>query len=298
MGIIRVVSDLQGGAWLFTSGQNGSKNIRLNTMHLIASGEFVDRFPLAADFTEFNSVSQGASGENYIACTKFNFKRVGNVADWQVQRYSKAGKLEWTTVIDSPAKMDDYRCDLVVATNGDLLVFGPLATRTFDGVVRSLPTVMRLDAATGKIKTTDQTQTHFLSSNVLLTLFPGFDMYIVGCYDLAQLGSTSVYFYRSRPSVNLSSLAMAVGLPRKLMSRRIVGMYFRESSGSFSALMQPLEGPGQRLALIYINKYFGTDISTGILTTDRQVHYNKSDNSIVAGRIGNNFAVFDFTGLK
>lgn len=298
MGIIRVVSDLQGGAWLFTSGQNGSKNIRLNTMHLMASGEFVDRFPLAADFTEFNSVSQGASGENYIACTKFNFKRVGNVADWQVQRYSKAGKLEWTTVIDSPAKMDDYRCDLVVATNGDLLVYGPLATRTFDGVVRSLPTVMRLDAATGKIKTTDQTQTHFLRSNVLLTLFPGFDMYIVGCYDLAQLGSNSVYFYRSRPSANLSSLAMAVGLPRKLMTRRIVGMYFRERSGSFSALMQPLEGPGQRLALIYINKYFGTDISTGILTTDRQVHYNKSDNSIVAGRIGNNFAVFDFTGLK
>lgn len=298
MGIIRVVSDLQGGAWLFTSGQNGSKNIRLNTMHLMASGKFDDRFPLTADFTEFNSVSQGASGENYIACTKFNFKKVGNVADWHVQRYSKAGKLEWTTVIDSPAKVDDYRCDVKVATTGDLLVFGPLATHTLDGVVRNLPTVMRLDAATGKIKKTDQTQTHFLNSNVLLTLFPGFDIYIVGCYDLAQMGSNSVYFYRSRPSDDLSSLAMAVGLPRKLMTRRIVGMYFRESSGSFSALMQPPEGPGQQLALIYLNKYFGTDITTGILTTDRQVHYNKSDNSIVAGRIGNNFAVFDFTGLK
>ena len=298
MGIIRVVSDLQGGAWLFTSGQNGTKNIRLNTMHLMASGTFDDRFPLTADFTEFNSVSQGASGENYIACTKFNFKKVGNVADWQVQRYSTAGKLEWTTIIDSPAKIDDYRCDVKIATNGDVLVHGALATHTLDGVVRNLPTVMRLDPATGKIKKTDQTQTHFLNSHVMLTPLPSFDMYILGCYDFAELGSNSVYFYRSRPSEDLSSLAMAVGLPRKLKTRRIVGMYFREMSGSFSALMQPLEGPGQKLALIYVNKYVGTDITTGILTTDRQVHYNKSDNSIVAGRIGNNFAVFDFTGLK
>ena len=298
MGIIRVVSDLQGGAWLFTSGQNGTKNIRLNTMHLMASGTFDDRFPLTADFTEFNSVSQGASGENYIACTKFNFKKVGNVADWQVQRYSTAGKLEWTTIIDSPAKIDDYRCDVKIATNGDVLVHGALATHTLDGVVRNLPTVMRLDPATGKIKKTDQTQTHVLNSHVMLTPLPSFDMYILGCYDFAELGSNSVYFYRSRPSEDLSSLAMAVGLPRKLKTRRIVGMYFREMSGSFSALMQPLEGPGQKLALIYVNKYVGTDITTGILTTDRQVHYNKSDNSIVAGRIGNNFAVFDFTGLK
>lgn len=298
MGIIRVVSDMQGGAWLFTSGQNGSKNIRLNTMHLMASGKFDDRFPLTADFTEFNSVSQGASGENYIACTKFNFKKVGNVADWQVQRYSTAGKLEWTTIIDSPAKIDDYRCDVKIATNGDVLVHGALATHTLDGVVRNLPTVMRLDPATGKIKKTDQTQTHVLNSHVMLTPLPSFGMYILGCYDFAELGSNSVYFYRSRPSEDLSSLAMAVGLPRKLKTRRIVGMYFREMSGSFSALMQPLEGPGQKLALIYVNKYVGTDITTGILTTDRQVHYNKSDNSIVAGRIGNNFAVFDFTGLK
>ena len=298
MGIIRVVSDLQGGAWLFTSGQNGSKNIRLNTMHLMASGKFDDPFPLTADFTEFNSVSQGASGENYIACTKFNFKNVGNVADWQVQRYSTAGKLEWTTVIDSPAKIDDYRCDVKIATNGDVLVFGPLGTHTLDGVVRTLPTVMRLDPSTGKIKKTDQTQTHFLNSHVMLTPLPSFDMYILGCYDLAELGSNSVYFYRSRPSDDLSSIAMAVGLPRKLKTRRIVGMYFRGISGSFSALMQPLEGPGQKLALIYLNKYVGTDITTGILTTDRQVHYNQSNNSIVAGRFGKNFTVFDFTGLK
>ena len=298
MGIIRVVSDMQGGAWLFTSGQNGTKNIRLNTMHLMASSKFDNRFPLTADFTEFNSVSQGASGENYIACTKFNFKNVGNIADWQVQRYSTAGKLEWTTTIDSPAKIDDYRCNVKIATNGDVLVFGPLATHTLDGVIRTLPTVIRLDPSTGKIKKTDQTQTHFLNSDVMLTPLPSFDMYILGCYDFAELGSNSVYFYRSRPSDDLSSLAMAVGLPRKLKTRRIVGMYFREMSGSFSALMQPLEGPGQKLALIYVNKYVGTDVTTGILTTDRQVHYNKSDNSIVAGRIGNNFAVFDFTGLK
>jgi hypothetical protein len=75
-------------------------------------------------------------------------------------------------------------------------------------------------------------------------------------------------------------------------------MYFRGMSGSFSALMQPLEGPGQKRALIYVNKYVGTDITTGILTTDRQVHYNQSDSNIVAGRFGYNFTVFDFTGLK
>lgn len=298
MSMIRVVSDMQGGAWLFTSGESGNQNISLLRMHLLPSGTIYDQLPQASKNTEFNAVVQGARGENYLASTKFNFKNVGNIADWQVQRYSTAGKLEWTTVIDSPAKIDDYRCDVKIATNGDVLVFGPLGTHTLDGVVRTLPTVMRLDPSTGKIKKTDQTQTHFLNSHVMLTPLPSFDMYILGCYDLAELGSNSVYFYRSRPSDDLSSLAMAVGLPRKLKTRRIVGMYFRGMSGSFSALMQPLEGPGQKLALIYVNKYVGTEITTGILTTDRQVHYNQSDNSIVAGRFGKNFTVFDFTGLK
>jgi hypothetical protein len=124
------------------------------------------------------------------------------------------------------------------------------------------------------------------------------DMYVLGSYDMAQEGSNSVYFYRSRPSDDFSSLSMIVGLPRKMKAKRIVSMYYRGSIASFSALLQPLESPGQRLALIYVNKYSGTDITTGILTTDKPVHYNQSDANIVAGQFGNNFTIFDFTGLK
>jgi hypothetical protein len=132
----------------------------------------------------------------------------------------------------------------------------------------------------------------------MLSPLPTLDMYVLGIYDLAQKGSNDVYFYRSRLADDLTSLALSIGLPRKMKAKRIVGMYYRGTTGSFSALLQPLEGPGQQLALIYVNKYVGTDITTGILTTDKPVHYNQSDNNIVAGRFGKNFTVFDFSGLR
>ena len=75
-------------------------------------------------------------------------------------------------------------------------------------------------------------------------------------------------------------------------------MYFRGMNGSFSALLQPVEGLSQNLALIYLNKYSGTDITTGMLTTDKAVDYNQSAANIVAGRFGKNFTVFDFSDLK
>jgi hypothetical protein len=253
---------------------------------------------LGNGITEFNAITQSSTGDNFLASTKYTFAQTSSAADWQIQRVSSKGKVLWTTVIDSPAHLDDFHCDIQLAMNGDLLVYGSLATETLDGVVRSLPTVLRLDANTGKIKKTEQTQTHFLNSQVMLSPLPTLDMYVLGIYDLAQKGSNDVYFYRSRLADDLTSLALSIGLPRKMKAKRIVGMYYRGTTGSFSALLQPLESPGQRLALIYVNKYSGTDITTGILTTDRLVHYNQSDANIVAGRFGKNFTVFDFTGLK
>lgn len=295
---LRVVSDLDGGAWLFSTGGKQGKPIKVLALHLKATGELDDQLNIGDSFAEFNSVTQSPIGDNYLASTKFNFSRRDNSADWQIQRVSSKGKVLWTTVIDSPAHLDDFHCDIKLAMNGDLLVFGSLATETLDGVVRSLPTVLRLDATTGKVKKREQTQTHFLNSQVMLSPLPTLDMYVLGIYDLAQKGSNDVYFYRSRLADDLTSLALSIGLPRKMKAKRIVGMYYRGTTGSFSALLQPLEGPGQQLALIYLNKYVGTDITTGILTTDRPVHYNQSDNNIVAGRFGKNFTVFDFSGLR
>ena len=267
-------------------------------MHLKASGELDDEVSIGKGIAELTAVARGSQGENYLFSTVYNVKNRDNRSDWQVQRVSKDGKLEWTTRIDGPAHKDDFHSDGTVSANGDVLVYGPLATTTFDGVIRSLPSVVRLDAANGRIKKLEQTQTHFLNTRVTLSPVPTLDMYVLGIYDLAQQGSNSVYFYRSRPSDDFSSLSLAVGLPKKMKAKRIVSMYYRGSIASFSALLQPLESPGQRLALIYVNKYSGTDITTGILTTDKPVHYNQSDANIVAGRFGKNYTIFDFTGLR
>ena len=296
--LIRVVSDTQGGAWLFTTGKNGTTSVSIRAMHLKASGELDDEVSIGKGIAELTSVAQGSQGENYLISTVYNVGNRDNASDWQVQRVSKDGKLEWTTKIDGPAHKDDFHSAGTISSNGDVLVYGPLATTTFDGVIRSLPSVVRLDAANGRIKKLEQTQTHFLNTRVTLSPVPTLDMYVLGIYDLAQQGSNSVYFYRSRPSDDFSSLSLAVGLPKKMKAKRIVSMYYRGSIASFSALLQPLESPGQRLALIYVNKYSGTDITTGILTTDKPVHYNQSDANIVAGRFGKNYTIFDFTGLR
>ena len=296
--LIRVVSDTQGGAWLFTTGKNGTTSVSIRAMHLKASGDLDDEVSIGKGIAELTSVAQGSQGENYLISTVYNVGNRDNASDWQVQRLSKDGKLEWTTKIDGPAHKDDFHSAGTVSSNGDVLVYGPLATTTFDGVIRSLPSVVRLDATNGRIKKLEQTQTHFLNTRVTLSPVPTLDMYVLGIYDLAQQGSNSVYFYRSRPSDDFSSLSLAVGLPKKMKAKRIVSMYYRGSIASFSALLQPLESPGQRLALIYVNKYSGTDITTGILTTDKPVHYNQSDANIVAGRFGKNYTIFDFTGLR
>jgi hypothetical protein len=289
---------MEGGAWLFSTGNKNSNSVSILRMHLRASGALDDVLPTGKGIAELTAVVQGAKGENYLISTVYKGKNPLNASDWQVQRISKDGKLEWTRTIDGPAHRDDFFSDATLATNGDVLVFGPLATVTFDGVVRNIPSVIRLDAGNGRIKKLEQTQTHFLNTRVMLSPVPMLDMYVLGSYDMTENGSNSVYFYRSRPSDEFSSLSMVVGLPKKMKAKRIVSMYYRGSLASFSALMQPLENPGQRLALIYVNKYSGTDITTGILTTDRLVHYNQSDANIVAGRFGKNFTVFDFTGLK
>jgi hypothetical protein len=296
--LIRVVSDTEGGAWLFSTGNKNSNSVSILRMHLKASGVLEDALSTGKGVADLTAVVQGSTGENYLISTRYRGNNPVNASDWQVQRISKDGKLEWTITIDSPAHKSDFYSDATLASNGDLLVFGPLATATLDGVVRNIPSVVRLIARNGRIKQLEQTQTHFLNTRVMLSPVPMLDMYVLGSYDMAENGSNSVYFYRSRPSDEYSSLSMAVGLPKKMKAKRIVSMYYRGSLASFSALMQPLESPGQRLALIYVNKYSGTDITTGILTTDRLVHYNQSDANIVAGRFGNNFTVFDFTGLK
>ena len=298
LNLIRVVSDMQGGAWLFTSGKNGTPTVSICAMHLTATGVLDAEFSIDKKIAQLTSVTQGSKGENYLVSTVFNRNTSGNRSDWQVQRLSKDGKLEWTTTIDSPAHKDDFFSAGALATNGDFLVYGPLATTTLDGVIRNIPSVVRLDAGDGRIKKLEQTQTHFLNTRVMLSPVPMLDMYVLGSYDMTQDGSNSVYFYRSRPSDDFSSLSMIVGLPRKMKAKRIVSMYYRGSIASFSALLQPLQSPGQRLALIYVNKYSGTDITTGILTTDKMVNYNQSDANVVAGRFGKNFTVFDFTGLK
>lgn len=296
--LIRVVSDMQGGAWLFTTGKSGASSVTIRAMHLKPSGELNDEVTVSKRIAQLTSVTQGAKGENYLVSTVYNRNTAGNTSDWQVQRLSKDGKLEWTRTIDGPAHKNDFFSDGALATNGDFLVYGPLATTTLDGVVRNIPSVVRLDPGNGRIKKLEQTQTHFLNTRVMLSPVPMLDMYVLGSYDMAQEGSNSVYFYRSRPSDDFSSLSMIVGLPKKMKAKRIVSMYYRGSIASFSALLQPLESPGQRLALIYVNKYSGTDITTGILTTDKPVHYNQSDANIVAGRFGKNYTIFDFTGLK
>jgi hypothetical protein len=296
--LIRVVSDMEGGAWLFSTGYRDTTSVSILRMHLKASGVLEDAVSTGKGVADLTAVVQGSTGENYLISTRYRGNNPVNASDWQVQRISKDGKLEWTITIDSPAHKSDFYSDATLASNGDLLVFGPLATATLDGVVRNIPSVVRLIARNGRIKQLEQTQTHFLSTRVMLSPVPMLDMYVLGSYDMAENGSNSVYFYRSRPSEEFSSLSMIVGLPRKMKAKRIVSMYYRGSLASFSALMQPLESPGQSLALIYVNKYSGTDITTGILTTDRLVHYNQSDANIVAGRFGKNFTVFDFTGLK
>ena len=296
--LVRIVSDTEGGAWLFSTGYKDSNSVSILRMHLKASGDLDDALSTGKGVAELTAVAQGSKGENYLISTVYRGSSAPNASDWQVQRISKDGKLEWTKTIDSPAHQNDFFSDAALASNGDVLVFGPLGTATLDGVVRSIPSVVRLDAGTGRIKKLEQTQTHFLNTRVMLAPIPALDMYVLGSYDMVENGSTSVYFYRSRPSDEYSSLSMAVGLPKKMKAKRIVSMYYRGSIGSFSALLQPLESPGQRLALIYVNKYSGTDITTGILTTDRLVHYNQSDANVVAGRFGKNFTVFDFTGLK
>ena len=296
--LIRIVSDLEGGAWLFSTGYKDAGSVSILRMHLKPSGVLEDALPTGKGVAELTAVVQGAKGENFLISTRYRGNNPVNASDWQVQRISKDGILEWTITIDSPAHKSDYFSDATLASNGDLLVFGPLATATLDGVVRNIPSVVRLITRNGRIKQLEQTQTHFLNTRVTLSPVPKLDMYVLGSYDMAENGSNSVYFYRSRPSDEFSSLSLAVGLPRKMKAKRIVSMYYRGSIASFSALMQPLESPGQRLALIYMNKYFGTDITTGILTTNRPVHYNQSDANIVAGSIGKHFTVFDFTGLK
>jgi hypothetical protein len=289
---------MEGGAWLFSTGYKNSNSVSILRMHLRASGALDDALPTGKGIAELSAVVQGAQGDNYLISTRYQGNNPVNTSDWQVQRISKDGKLEWTITIDSPAHRSDFFSDATLASNGDLLVFGPLATVTLDGVIRNIPSVVRLLTKNGRIKQLQQTQTHFLNTRVMLSPVPMLDMYVLGSYDMSESGSNSVYFYRSRPSDEFSSLSMAVGLPKKMKAKRIVSMYYRGSLASFSALMQPLENPGQRLALIYVNKYSGTDITTGILTTDRLVHYNQSDANIVAGRFGKNFTVFDFTGLK
>ena len=295
---IRVICDSNGGAWLFTTGKTRPNAVMLRAMHLLASGELVDNITFGANTSEFTSVAQGPKGEIYLGSTVYNFNNPKNASDWQVHKLSRTGKLEWTRTIDSPAHLDDFGCEISLSITGDVLVNGPLATETLDGVVRNLPTVLRLDPVTGRTKKLEQTQTHFLNSHVMLAPLPSIDMYVLGIYDLAQQGSNSVYFYRSRPSEDVSSLALSIGLPKRIKAKRIIGMYFRGTNGSFSALLQPVEGMSQNLALIYLKKYSGTDITTGMLTTDKAVDYNQSDTNIVAGRFGKNFTVFDFSGLR
>lgn len=295
---VRVASDLDGGAWLFTTGSADKKSVTLRGMHLMASGKLEEKVTFGTHTSEFTSLAQGTKGEIYLASTVYNAKNPNNTSDWQVQKLARNGHLEWTRIIDSPAHLNDFGCELSLSLSGDVLVNGPLATETLDGVIRNLPTVIRLDPTTGRTRRLDQTQTHFLNSNVMLAPLPSIDMYVLGIYDLAQQGSNSVYFYRSRPSDDFSSLALSIGLPKRMKAKRIIGMYFRGTNGSFSALLQPVQSPGQNLALIYLNKYSGTDITTGMLTTDKAVNYNQSNANIVAGRFGKNFTVFDFSGLR
>ena len=93
-----------------------------------------------------------------------------------------------------------------------------------------------------------------------------------------------------------TALTLTVRLPGHQRVGSFVSLTF-DTNGALNALLRPIPQKSSNVALTYIRKHYGREISTGSLSSSIPFAYTKTAGGYVAGHYNNTFCVYNFSQL-
>ena len=119
---------------------------------------------------------------------------------------------------------------------------------------------------------------------------------IVGVTQLSPDGSETITMHRFGNAETDTALTLTVKLPGHQRVDSFLSLGF-DGNGSLNALLRPSPQKSSNVALTYIRKYYGREVSTGNLSSSEPHAYNAATDSLVAGHYNNTFCIYNFGQL-
>ena len=161
---------------------------------------------------------------------------------------------------------------------------------------RLIASMVTLSPTTGAVIQRDHNDSESQNLDYALCNFPNAMASVMGVTQRSPNGSERITMHRFGNEEADTALTLTVRLPRHQRVDSVISLNF-DSNGALNALLRPGPQKSSNVALTYVRKYYGREISTGSLSATMPHAYIASTNGLVAGHYNNSFCVYNFSQL-
>ena len=289
---IRLISDQKGGVYAFGSSATTQST---EIMH-ITSGSATDAAPQLIGFPKNFRLTDAIADANggifllgYVPVKTLD----GSRHDWHVQAFDKDAKRVWSRNVTGAPGLASTNVRGLINALGQLVTYGPRPTPNKRNKGRLVASLVTMSASTGDVILMDRFDSENQDMDFALCCLPVGKSALMGITTQSPIGSESMTLHRFGNAATDTSLTLTMGLPYNQRVESILSLYI-DGNAAVNMLFRPSKQAGSNVALTYVRKYFGREVSTGSLTTAVPFAYTTGDAGYVAGHYNNTFSVYYF----
>jgi hypothetical protein len=292
---IKLVSDQQGGIYAFGTS---SRNHSLGILHIAASSATdvsLELLGFPKDFRMTDAISDDKGHVFLLGCLPKKING-GIRQDWHIQAIDKDAKTLWTRDVIGAMGQSSTNVRGVINALGQLVAYGSRPTPNKRNKRRAVASLVTLSAASGDVILMDCFDSENQNQNFALCCLPVGKAALMGITTQSPNGSESMTLHRFGNAATDTSLTLTMGLPYNQRVDSIVSLYI-DGNAAVNMLFRPSKKSVSNVALTYVRKYFGREVSTGSLKTTVPFAYAVGSAGYVAGQYNNAFCIYDFRHL-
>ena len=289
---IRLTAGPTGGAIAFANASNQSAPILL---HAPANSAPAPGIQFPATFLITDAITNEKSTQFILGYIVIR-TAAGIRRDWHVQALNPFGKALWSKTITGAVGLKFTNVRGTFNGRGDLVAYGSLPSPDKRNGGRLIASMVTLSPTTGAVIQRDHYDSESQNPDFALCNFQNAMASVVGVTQRSPNGSEQITIHRFGNEETDTALTLTVRLPRHQRVDSVISLNF-DSNGALNALLRPTPQKSSNVALTYVRKYYGREVSTGSLSASVPHAYIASTNGLVAGHYNNSFCVYNFSQL-
>lgn len=289
---IQLITDLKGGAVAIANAKTESPVLVLHAPDGSAEANSIS-FPSSFRITD--ALTDGKLTQFLLGYVTTRTSK-GMRHDWSVQAVNKVGKVVWTRTIKGATGPTSTNVRGVINHQGNLVIYGALPTPEQQTAGRVVASIVTLSQTTGAVIQQDHYDSENQNLDFALCTLPAAMATVIGVTQRSPNGSERITMHRFGNAETDTALTLTVRLPGHQRVGSFVSLTF-DTNGALNALLRPIPQKSSNVALTYIRKYYGREISTGSLSSSIPFAYTKTAGGYVAGHYNNTFCVYNFSQL-